>query len=72
METQDGTVQRLPSVWAYAAYVLGFFFDFFFVFQLQGENSVASQVTHFRATFLFTVEMTIQELLALWLLVRRM
>lgn len=71
METQDGTVQRLPSVWAYAAYVLVFFF-FLFVLQLQGENSVASQVTHFRATFLFTVEMTIQELLALWLLVRRM
>lgn len=39
------------------------FFLFGFVLQLQGENSVASQVTHFRATFLFTVEMTIQDLL---------
>lgn len=34
--------------------------------------SVTSQVTHFLATFLFTIEMTIQELLAFWLFIRKM
>lgn len=52
------------GVCSVCAWVFVLFFS-----QLLGENSVASQVTHFRATFLFTVEMTIQELLALWLFV---
>lgn len=46
---EDVSAQRLPSVWACAAYVLVFFL-FFFCFAAAGK-SVTSQVTRFLINF---------------------
>lgn len=61
-DAEEVTAQRLPSVWAYAAYVL------VFCFLTAGKKSVKSHVTHFLETFLFIVEMTVSGIVGLWTL----